>query len=94
MAEYRLRSFSPWLASISLDVAMGGDVVQDPSQVIFIISKNPNSTKPTVILNFSMTSLFLLMPTVQSISYISDFIADRFYVTTSLLMSLQFLSVI
>ncbi len=37
LAEYRLRSFSPWLASISLDVAMGGDVVQDPTQVIFII---------------------------------------------------------
>ena len=48
LAEYRLRSFSPWLASISLDVAMGGDVVQDPAQVIFIISKNPYSTKPTV----------------------------------------------
>ena len=31
---------------------------------------------------------------VPSISYISDFIADRFYVTTSLLMSLQFLGVI
>ena len=41
MAEYWLRSFLPWLASISLDVAMGGDVVQDPTQVIFIISKNP-----------------------------------------------------
>jgi hypothetical protein len=38
--EYRLRSFSPWLASILLDVAVGGDVVQDPAQVIFIISKN------------------------------------------------------
>ncbi len=48
MAEYRLRSFSPWLASISLDAAVGGDVVQDPAQVIFIISKNPYSTKPTV----------------------------------------------
>ncbi len=47
-AEYRLRSFSPWLASILLDVAMGGDFVQDPAKVIFIISKNPYSTKPTV----------------------------------------------
>ena len=64
LAEYRLRSFSPWLASISLDVAVGGDVVQDPAQVIFIISKNPYSTKPTVILNFSTPSLFLLWPTV------------------------------
>jgi len=45
--EYQLRSFSPWLASILLDVAVGGDVVQDPAQVIFIISKNPYSTKPT-----------------------------------------------
>ncbi len=65
LAEYCLRSFSPWLASILLDVAMGGDVVQDPAQFIFIISKNPYSTKPTVILNFSTPSLFLLMPTVQ-----------------------------
>ncbi len=31
---------------------------------------------------------------VQSVFYISDFIADRFYVTRSLLTSLQFLSVI
>ena len=45
LAEYRLRSFSPWLASISLDVAVGGDVVQDPAQVFFIISKIPYSTK-------------------------------------------------
>ena len=45
-------------------MAVGGDVVQDPAQVIFIISKNPYSTKPTVILNFSTPSLFLLMPTV------------------------------
>jgi hypothetical protein len=52
------------LASISLDVAVGGEVVQDPAQVIFIISKNPYSTKPTVILNFSTPSLFLLWPTV------------------------------
>ncbi len=34
--------------SISLDAAVGGDVVRDPAQVIFIISKNPFSTKPTV----------------------------------------------
>jgi hypothetical protein len=54
------------LASILLDVAMGGDVVPDPAQVIFIISKNPYSTKPTVILNFSMPSLFLLWPTVEA----------------------------
>jgi hypothetical protein len=38
LVEYQLRSFSPWLASISLDVAVEGDVVQDPAQVIFIIS--------------------------------------------------------
>jgi hypothetical protein len=36
------------MASILLDVTMGGDVVQDPAQVIFIVSKNPYSTKPTV----------------------------------------------
>ncbi len=48
LAEYWLRSFSPWLASILLDAAVGGNVVQDPAQVIFIISKNPYSTKPTV----------------------------------------------
>ncbi len=62
--RYRLRSFSPWLAFILYDVAVGGDVVQDPAQDIFIISKNPYSTKPTVILNFSTPSLFLLWPTV------------------------------
>jgi hypothetical protein len=65
MVEYWLRSFSPWLASILLDVAMGGDVVQDLAQVIFVISKNPYSTKPTVILNFSMPNLCLLWPTVE-----------------------------
>jgi hypothetical protein len=65
LVEYWLRSFSPWLASISHDVAVGGDVVQDLAQVIFIISKNPYSTKPTVILNFSTPSLFLLWPTVE-----------------------------
>ncbi len=47
----------PWLASISLDVAVGGDVVQDPAQDIFIISKNHHCTKPTVILNFSTPSV-------------------------------------
>ena len=64
LVEYQLRSFSPWLTSILLDVAVGGGVVQDPAQVIFIISKNPYSTKPTVILNFSMKSLFQVWPTV------------------------------
>ncbi len=64
LVEYQLRSFLPWLASILLDVAVGGDVVQDPAQVIFIISKNPYSTKSTVILKFSTPSLFLLWPTV------------------------------
>ncbi len=47
LVEYWLRSFSPWLASVSLDAAVGGDVVQDPAQVNFIISKSPYSTKPT-----------------------------------------------
>ena len=56
--EYRLRSFSPWLASISLDAAVGGDVVQDPAQVIFIISNNPYSTKPTVEIEDCMMSFF------------------------------------
>jgi hypothetical protein len=58
LAEYRLRSFLPWLASILLDAAMGGDVVQDPAQVIFIISKNPYSTKPTVGIEDCMISFF------------------------------------
>ncbi len=48
LVGYQLRLFSSWLASILLDVAVGGDVVQDPAQVIFIISKNPYSTKPTI----------------------------------------------
>ena len=29
LVEYQLRSYSPWLASILLDVAVGDDVVQD-----------------------------------------------------------------
>ncbi len=66
MAEYWLRSFLPWLASILLDVAVGGDVVQDPAQVIFIISKNHHCTKPTVILSFSTPAAFQLRPTVAS----------------------------
>ena len=52
------------VASISLDVAVGGDVVQDPAQVIFIISKNHHCTKPTVILSFSTPAAFQLRPTV------------------------------
>jgi hypothetical protein len=44
---------------------VGGDVGQDPAQIIFTISKNPYSTKPTVTLNFSTPSLFLLWPTVR-----------------------------
>ena len=37
------------VASISLDVAMGGDVVQDPAQVIFMISKNHHSMVPSLL---------------------------------------------
>ena len=66
LAEYRLRSFLPWLASILLDVAVGGDVVQDPTQVVFIISKYQHSTKPMVILNFSTPGLFQVLTTVPS----------------------------
>ena len=55
----------PWFASILPDVAMGGAVVQDSAQVIFIISKNHHSTKPTVILNFSTPGLFQVFPTVK-----------------------------
>ncbi len=62
--EYRLWSFSPWFASISLDVAMEDDVVQDPARVVFIISKNSYNTKPTVILYFSTPGVFWLWPTV------------------------------
>jgi hypothetical protein len=47
LVEYRLRSFLPWLTSILLDVAVGGDVVQNPAQVIFIISTNHHCIKPT-----------------------------------------------
>ena len=39
----------PQLASISLDVAMEGDVVQDLTHAVFIISKIFFSTKPMVI---------------------------------------------
>ncbi len=61
--EYQLRPFVPWLASISLDVAVEDDVVQDPAHVVFIISKNSYNTKPTVILHFSMPGVFWLWPT-------------------------------
>ena len=65
LVEYRLRSFLPCLTSILLDVAVGGDVVQNLAQVIFIRSKNHHCTKPTVILNFSTPSLFQVWPTVD-----------------------------
>ncbi len=64
--EHWLQSISPWLASILLDVAVRGDVVQDKANVVFIISKNPFSTKPTVILNFPMPGLFQIFPTLIS----------------------------
>jgi hypothetical protein len=54
----------PWLASILLDVAMGGDAVQNPAHVVFIIGRYHYSTKPTVILNFPTPGLFQLLPTV------------------------------
>ena len=76
LVEYQLRSFSPWLASISLDVAVGGDVVQDPAQVIFIISKNHHCTKPTVILSFSTPAAFQLRPTVPNRKAFSGLRAD------------------
>ena len=58
LVEYPLRSFLPWLASISLDVAVKGDVVQDLVHDVFIVSNKSYSTKPTVILNFSTPGLF------------------------------------
>ena len=64
LVEYRLRSFVPWLASILLVVAVEDDVVQDPTHVVFIISKNSYNTKSTVILHFSTLSPFWLKPTV------------------------------
>ena len=64
LVEYRLRSFLPWLASILLDVAVGGDVLHDPAHAVFIISKIYFSTKPTVILSFSTPAAFQLRPTV------------------------------
>ncbi len=39
--EYWLWSFVPWLASISLDVAVEDDVVQNPAHVVLIISEIP-----------------------------------------------------
>ena len=62
--EYLLRSFSPWLASVLLDVAVGSDVVQDPAHVVFIKSKHPDSARPMVILMFSIAASFWLRPTV------------------------------
>ncbi len=62
--EYWLRSFSPWLTSISVVVAVGGDVVQDLAHVVFIMSKISFSIKPRVMASFSMTALFQLWPTV------------------------------
>ena len=53
LMEYWLRSFSSWLASILLDVAVGGNVVQEPAHAVFTISKISFFTKPTVILSFS-----------------------------------------
>jgi hypothetical protein len=63
--EYRLWSFALWLASISLDVAVEDDVVQDPAHVVFIISRNSYNTKPTVIMHFSPPVVFWLWTTVD-----------------------------
>jgi hypothetical protein len=52
------------LASISLDVALEDDVVQDPAHIVFVISKNSYNTKPAVILHFSTPGVFWLWPTV------------------------------
>jgi hypothetical protein len=52
------------LASILHDVSVGGDVVQNSAQGIFVISKNHQSTKLKVILNFSTPGLFQVLPTV------------------------------
>jgi hypothetical protein len=80
LAEYLLRSFSPWLASILLAVAMGGDVVQYPTQVIFLISKNHHSTKPTVILSFSTTASFQLWPTLVLARSVTNYLWYYFMV--------------
>ena len=56
-------SFLSWLASISLDAAVGGDVVQEPAHAVFILTKKSYSTKPTIILNFSTAASFWLWPT-------------------------------
>ncbi len=47
-----------------LDVAVGGNVVQDPAQVNLIISKNPYSTKPTVGIRICMIYSYFVKPTV------------------------------
>ncbi len=41
-----------WLAPILLDVAVGGDVVQEPAHAVFTISKIPFCTKPTILRSF------------------------------------------
>ena len=61
--EYQLRSFLSWLASILLDAAVGGDVVQEQAHAVFKLIKKSYSTKPTDILNFSTAALFGLWPT-------------------------------
>ncbi len=66
LVEYRHQSFLPWLAYILLDAAMRGDFVWDLANVVFIISKIPYSTKPMVILDFSMPGLVWLLPTKVS----------------------------
>ena len=62
--EYWLRSILSWSAPILLDVAVGGDAVQEPAHAVFTISKITFCTKPTVISSFSKTALFQLKPTV------------------------------
>ena len=55
-----------------LDVAVGGDIVQDLAHVVFIRSKNPDSTRPTVILIFSMAASFWLRPTMGQNNFVLD----------------------
>jgi len=78
LVEYQLRSFSPWLASILLDVAVGDDVVQDLAHNVYTLSKHHYSTKHTVILSFSKPGLLVEQDScAQSSGLIGQIVNDH-----------------
>jgi hypothetical protein len=72
LMEYRLRSFLPWPARISLDAIAGGDVFREPAPAVFTISKISFCTKTTIISSFSTLVFFYVNPAVHIESFVCN----------------------